>query len=296
MTEPAASDVTRIELASLAARSKNEDFAQSSFALETGSVVAVVVDGATSLTRSNSRIVGYTSEAQWFARELGRQLLRSTHSSPHGNLAFARATASIRETPEYSALQQLGHDDGPTAAFATLRVGSNGTVRVAHLGDCSAAILLRDGSIRILSDESLAQLDNAALEELRARAQALGVTPLTIRHTIQDTVRRHRALANTDRGYWIADPEGRAQGHIHDTTFAQGTVERVLLTTDGFSIGIGPTRPFRTWRHVFDELDRTDADDLLRRVRAFLHEDPELEQVPRFALDDDSTIAYVDFR
>lgn len=208
----------------------NEDYA----IVEPDRGCAVLVDGATGLTKAN--LVEGESDAAWYARELCRTTV-ALLADPTVSTAEALSRAGAQVAASYLALpgaEELRREDLPNGSVAVLR-WSGGTMEVTMLGDCTAAVALADGSVRVVHDPTLDELDRQNYERMYAYAAQNQTTMAAARKAMNPHFIRNRLLMNEEGGYWAADVTCRGFGHELRRMFDLANVVGVFACSDGYA-------------------------------------------------------------
>lgn len=233
---PAQRSVTRTETQTWAGSGEgrvNEDYAL----IDAEGGFAVIVDGATGLTKVN--LVTGESDASWFARTLTQALCKLLAQPTIATAeALERAGAKVAE----AYLQLPGADatariDQPNGSLAVLR-WNQGVTEVTLLGDCTAVVLLQDGTARVLHDDTLTKLDDENYERMYRYATEHGATMTQARKALNPRFIENRLKMNEPGGYWAADISCRGMGHAQSTCFVQDDVAALFACSDGFTAAV----------------------------------------------------------
>lgn len=211
----------------------NEDYAHIS--LE--DCCAVVVDGATGLTKAN--VVAGESDASWYARKLACALPAAL-ADPSCTTKDALLQAGSQVAEAYRRIPgttRLARIDEPNASLAILRWGGN-QVEVSLLGDCTAVVLHSNGSASVLHDNTLTKLDNENYERMYAFALERGTTMAQARKALNPCFIENRLKMNEPDGYWAADISCRGMAHVQSFFFPKEQVEALFACSDGFAAAV----------------------------------------------------------
>lgn len=207
----------------------NEDYA----VLDAGAGHAVLVDGATGLTKAN--LVAGESDASWFARELATRTAELLADS-ETRTAEALAQAGKDVAADYLQLPgalTLKREDLPNGSVAILRWSST-QLEVSMLGDCTAVVLLRDGSDVVVHDAALDALDQQNYARMYRYAKRNHQTMAEARRAVNNHFIANRLKMNEPGGYWAADIICRGYGHELVRRFPLEEVAGVFACSDGF--------------------------------------------------------------
>lgn len=243
-----------------------------------------VIDGATGLSDAPPCMARARTDAAWFAGETAKWL------DAHLSLDIALDDLLLRGMA-FLRTKWKGSGAPPAAGIAVLRCRGR-KLELLALGDCLCSIQKRDGSFITVRETSLNRLDTLAREELVAHARHLDCPPAACLPLIQETLRRHRALANRPGGYWVLDPSGAGVLHALRLSVPLETCASVFLCTDGF----GQLLDFsgRSLPDLHCCVARQGIAPLAAGLFAWQEADPDFKVVPRFKLRDDTTAAYGD--
>ena len=208
----------------------NEDYAL----VDADASCAVLVDGATGLTKAN--LVAGESDAAWFARNLSKELAHDL-AEPRRTPAEAFVSAGQRVAERYRAIPgavDLARIDEPNGSVATARWQGE-TVEVCLLGDATAVVLMRDGSAEVLHDDTLTKLDDENYERMYAFATERGTTMAEARRALNPRFIENRLKMNEPGGYWAADISCRGMAQVQVHTFERTEVAGIFACSDGYA-------------------------------------------------------------
>ena len=254
---------------------------------------AVLVDGATGLTKVN--LVKGESDASWYSRTLAEQTIEllEDHELPTVD-ALRRAGEIVAD--EYLSMpgaKGLAREDLPNGSVSVLRwVGDE--MEVCMLGDCTAAVVLRDGVVRVIHDPTLDELDKQNYERMYRYASDNGTTMAQARRAINDHFIENRLKMNEPGGYWAADVTCRGFGHELVERFPLGEVAGAFMCSDGYAAAV----EMGVVRDIGDLARGVLAGDgprIANELRAAEREDEGLWRVHRSKISDDATYAAVRF-
>lgn len=238
-----------------------------------------VMDGATGLGGEN--YMDPVSDARWFAGTTA-QLLRETLPE---NAALPDI---LRAAMERVLRQWRGPGEAmPTASIAIWRCRGE-RLELLQLGDCTASVEMRDGSVRVWEDKALAALDGAALSQMQAHCRATGCTMEEARAWITPVLRKHRALHNTPGGYWTLDPTGAGIAQARLVELPVEACRSVCAWSDGFaqlSQFVPEWDPAALHKQILTQGARGLMDILYEKQE----QDRDMQAVPRFKRRDDTS-------
>ena len=211
----------------------NEDYV--TCLLEEG--CAVLVDGATGLTKVN--LVPGESDAAWYARHLANTLAEQL-ADPNRSTAEAYVCAGNEVAKAYHHFDgalDLARIDEPNGSVASLR-WQNGQVEVSLLGDCTAAVLMRDGSVTVLQDDTLTKLDEENYARMYAYATEHGTTMAEARKALNPCFIENRLKMNEPGGYWAADISCRGMAQVQSWHFTKADVLALFACSDGYAAAV----------------------------------------------------------
>lgn len=267
----------------------NEDFAL----IDEGAGCAVLVDGATGLTKVN--LVSGETDASWYARNLCKRIAELL-GEPNTATADALHTAGTEVAAAYLQLpgaNELAREDYPNGSVAVLRWNES-ELEVTMLGDCTAAVALRDGSMQIVHDSTLDALDKQNYERMFAFATQHKTTMAEARKALNSSFIANRLKMNEPNGYWAADIGCGGFGHELVRRYPIADVSGAFACSDGFAaavdMGVVASSEELAQRALEGEGPRI-ADDLRSSEIA----DKDLLRVHRSKISDDATYVAVKF-
>ena len=211
----------------------NEDYA--TYLLDEG--CAVLVDGATGLTKVN--LVPGESDAAWYARHLADALANELANPARSTVdAYVCAGNEVAEAyRHFDGASSLERIDEPNGSVASLRWQGE-RVEVSLLGDCTAVVLMRDGSTAVLQDDTLTELDEENYARMFAYATEHGSTMAEARKALNPRFIENRLKMNEPGGYWAADISCRGMAQVQSWFFAQDDVAALFACSDGYAAAV----------------------------------------------------------
>ncbi len=252
----------------------------------------VVVDAATGLNKTN--VTGDVSDASWFSNSTVKFFAEELKSD---NTTLSEALHRTTEKTRAS-LEQFGcasEENFPSASFIAARI-SEAEVEILSVGDCTAIIEFNNGrKCAILHDDSVTRLDNVVIQTLLSKRQESGENIKAILPRVSDLLIANRAKRNTDGGYWILDPTGKAIPHADEIKYKADEIQSITLMSDGFACITDIYNSLNT-ESLPDLLRSTDASELVDQVFAALECDNTFNKYPRFKLKDDASVVYAEIK
>ncbi|WP_308636325.1 protein phosphatase 2C domain-containing protein [Paenibacillus silvisoli] len=249
-----------------------------------------VIDGATSLVPYNGpggETGGYLA-AQLVARTCNEALNADSIME-----LLVSANDSLR-----GAMVQAGidprHKEGLwTACAAAIRVYPK-WIEFAQAGDCMLAVYYADGSIRIVTNDQVAHVDDRT-KAVWAEGVAAGLTTRAeLLEYCMPTLRNGRELANTDDGYGVINGDPAFPDYAEFGRIGRTNVKALLLFTDGLYI---PKLPGESDKESAGEIASLVRQMGLPRYIEWLTEleesDPNCTKYPRGKKSDDKTALWI---
>lgn len=256
-------------------RQGSAEWNEDAFVVRESAGIYGVFDGATSLNgyRDENGETG-GSIASRLMKRFWEDLTEEEASRIQMTEALLAANDGLR-----TAMLERGIDTrDPSSQWMTgaaiVRIGHR-RIEYAQVGDCTLAAVYEDGSVRVLSRDSVAFLDRLALN-----------SPAELRSGI---IARNRLLANTPDGYPCLNGDPRVADYLEYGSIHRIRVQGLLLLTDGlFDLTAHRSDQPDLSRIVSFVLDQSldDYVDWLVRVE---HDDHDCVNYPRFKLSDDKT-------
>lgn len=271
----------------------NEDFAHAD-ALPGGGAYGVVIDGATGLVELPAVSLDFSTNAQWLAHAAGAGLCRALESGTAPEQALVDVVACCRAELEASlgcSLDELDPVAVPSATLALAVVGER-DVELWGLGDSPLAVLRRDGSLAVSTDETLEELDGRAVALMAERAAGRDLTAPEKRSLVSDAVLANRRLRNSEGGYWCLDPTGSGLAHARRLTLPRREVVAVAGMSDGLFRAFGQYGMARLEDELAGLTPRS-VRRLVARMRELEASDPLLVRFPRLKVGDDASMFWI---
>ena len=194
-----------------------------------------IIDGASGL--NGLHLTDFPSDAAWLAEKLSQGLKEHLL---HAELPLSQILYQIADTlkAEYNnCLAQHGRSgavDYPSAGVAILRLNDS-KLEYLGLGDCTAVIETTSGTIEVLQEKQLTELDHAVIERMATLCRETGCSMREARKAVNDHLIHNRNLRNRPSGYWIFDPSGLGIPHARHKEWPASHIKSVSLMTDGFA-------------------------------------------------------------
>ena len=211
----------------------NEDYAE--VRLDAG--CAVLVDGATGLTKAN--LVPGESDAAWYARHLAKALAGQLADPARLTVdSYVHAGGEVAQAYRlFDGATDLARIDEPNGSVASLR-WQGGQVEVSLLGDCTAVVLMRDGSATVLQDDTLTKLDEENYARMYVYATEHDTTMAEARRALNPRFIENRLKMNEPGGYWAADISCRGMSRVQSWTFDASEVRALFACSDGYAAAV----------------------------------------------------------
>lgn len=271
----------------------NEDFARAG-ALPGGRAYGVVIDGATGLSGEPLFPGRFATNAQWLAQTVGGETCRALEAGSSAADALSRAVLAARA--EYEAALgrpvELADPDAVPSATLALAVVGEDDVELWGLGDSPLAVLRRDGSLAVSTDETLEELDGRAVALMAERAAGRDLTAPEKRSLVSDVVLANRRLRNSVGGYWCLDPTGSGLAHARRLTLPRREVVAVAGMSDGLFRAFGQYGMARLEDELAGLTPRS-VRRLVARMRELEASDPLLVRFPRLKVGDDASMFWI---
>ncbi|HIY51955.1 MAG TPA: protein phosphatase 2C domain-containing protein [Candidatus Olsenella avicola] len=272
----------------------NEDF------VRVADSYGVVIDGASGLAGAPLFAGRFASNAQWLAHVVGAAVCEALDAGARAEEALEGAVSLARGELETAAGTPLAEMDPlavPSATLALVVVGDE-SVELYGLGDSPMAALMRNGSLVVSTDDVLEELDARAVALMSERDPGLALTGPERRRLVDDVVRAHRLLRNTEGGYWSLDPTGAALAHLRRRSLPRDEVASVAGMSDGFwrafarsgPAAFGVADPAAELARLTPERSRT----ILVRLRELEASDPDYLRFPRLKRSDDASLFWLE--
>lgn len=250
---------------------------------------AWVLDGVTGI--NDRALLPGPSDAAWFVaqvQEILPGLLAAQSNRPILNLLTDLVTA-LAERQDRAWLSPKGADghETPAASFALLRMQDE-EIEIARLGDCLMLLELQDGSVQLLDDPVLSQIE-ADLKAKILAMRALGINDdAVIRHEMMPTLRAIRQRRNVTGGYGVLAAETACLDLLQIDRYAVADLRRILMVSDGY-YRLVDVYGAMSDRDLLQRTAEAGAENLLAELRAIEAADPAGALHPRLKMADDAT-------
>lgn len=252
-----------------------------------------VIDGATSL-------VPYSGPGGESGGYLASQLIaRLCNEAAEGDMPsllelLERANDALRHSMTEAGIQTERREAVWSASAVLVRIAPK-WIEFAQAGDCMLAAYYTDGTIRIVTNDQLAHVDDKSKEVWTAGIAAGLTTRAELWEHTKPQIEAGRALANKDDGYSVLNGDPAFADYAESGRISRTNVEALLLFSDGLYIPMPP-----------GESDKDSATRIASLVRemglpryfewltALEESDPDCMQFPRMKKSDDKTALWID--
>ena len=256
---------------------KSHTFNEDRFAVS--STLFAVIDGATDLSDSPSYHT--RSHASMLAERVKKGLLSLSKGDVVGFL-YDLSRKLYNETPRLLA----------SCGIAVARI-KDGFLEIFGLGDCEIVYKKKSGEIIRFKQTALSVLDKKAIDELVTIAKENDLTVAEAKPLIIPTLRKHRALMNTDGGYDVFAPMQTPNFTVLTDKIKLDELCSVYIMTDGFAQAFTTLNILPSYTNLFD--DGVTIDGVIEQIKKVSFADETLSAYPRFKIIDDITAIKIDF-
>ncbi|MBP3964789.1 protein phosphatase 2C domain-containing protein [Paenibacillus lignilyticus] len=254
-----------------------------------------VIDGATSLVPYKGP--GGESGGYLAAQLVARTCNEATAAEGNSDLLMSllsRANTALRAAMVDAGISPEKKEAVWNACAALVRVQPK-WIDFAQLGDCMLAVYYTDGTIRIVTNDQLAHVDDRT-KAVWAQGVAEG---LTTREALWEyskpVIIAGREVANTLGGYGVINGDPTFGDYAEFGRISRTNVKSLLLFTDGLYIPKPPGEPDKDSAVEIASLVREMG---LPRYIEWLTEleesDPDCTRFPRVKKSDDKTALWID--
>ena len=241
----------------------------------------VVIDGATPLKKS-----GQFNEARWMVDYLKKNFKRYS-----GDIKY-RLQRLCEDAYNDLPVKLSDEDYLPTASACWAEL-SQKKIKIGILGDCEVTAVTKDGKIIRFYDDKLEGLDKKAIDEMVSVAKEKNLRIEEARKFIQETLIRHRKLANKKDGYFVLSLSPSVQINEKSYEIDAENVKTLYLYSDGFSQAFTNLKIYPDHREMFEKIEGLDAE--IKKIVDVSFGDEKLDKYPRFKKIDDVTVVKIDF-
>ncbi|WP_416382365.1 protein phosphatase 2C domain-containing protein [Nocardia transvalensis] len=253
---------------------QNEDFVG-----RTGQVL-VLIDGAGNPPRSAT---GCLHGVAWYARNLGATLLRTAQAPIR--LTHALAAAIEQVAASHSATCDLRHPGSPSATVIVTRL-DDGYLDYLVLADSTLLLGTTTGGAFTITDNREALVG----APYRSRLDQLPCGTAEHANALTAYVESMRAHRNQpgDNGFWVASADPAAADEAITGRLPVAELAAFAALSDGAARLVDRFQ-LATWDEVLRILATVGPTELIDRVRAAEHSDPNGRRWPRGKPHDDAT-------
>lgn len=202
-----------------------------------------------------------------------------------------RLTKLLRDAYGDLPLKIKDEDYLPSASACWVQLDGD-KAKICVLGDCEVTAITCSGEIVRYFDGALNVLDRRACNEMTELAKQKNLRIRDARKLIQETLIRHRKLANKPDGYaaLTLSPNAEIKGKRFETELKN--IKTLYLYSDGFSQAFENLKIYPSHEEMFRQMQ--DVDEEIKKIVKASYADAECERFPRFKVIDDITVTKID--
>lgn len=250
---------------------------------------AWVLDGVTGI--NDRPLLPGPSDAAWFVAQAQALLPRILAAQPDRPIDSLLRTlvAELVHAQEQAWLNGKDADgcETPAASFALMRQIDD-WVEFARLGDCLVLLERRDGSIHLLDDPVLGDIENGLKTQILDLRAGGVCDEAAIRAAMMPALRELRLRRNRSGGYGVLAAEEACLAMLQVDRFALDDLNRVLLVSDGY-YRLVDVYGSHSDRDLLQQTAARGPQNMLTALRAIEAADSQGERHPRLKLADDAT-------
>jgi hypothetical protein len=254
--------------------------------------IAVLLDGAAS--RSEERVSSYANDTVWLVQRFLELFAAGDTPAPGADIPDRIERARLALKSEYDALCTRARFTPDDAPFACLAVAhhAGGRLDLFNMGDLTALLRMRDGSLVRFGESAVRELDGKVLAAME-RDYAAGVAPHAERLArAWPMLRAHRALRNQLPGYEVLDVNVSCLGRLDRWSGDAAEVSDVLLMSDGFYRLVDTLARYDD-AGLIEAVEQRGLQALMDELRSVERADPECTRHLRFKCHDDATALWL---
>ncbi|GIQ71064.1 hypothetical protein DUZ99_03320 [Xylanibacillus composti] len=260
-----------------------------------------VVDGATSLVpyRSENGDTGGKLASTLIADFLNTQKELSVSGATVGPEALmellSEANRRLARQMELCGIESARKEQLWTACAVVVRVGER-FIDFAHAGDCMLIVTYRDGTIRVVTHDQLASVDERSMQWWVKGMEEGLANREELRDFVKPRIMEGRKLANRPGGYAVLNGDPAFVDYAEFGRLSRTNVESLLLISDGLYIPKPlDASPADGALEVAESVRDKGLERYLEWLIALEESDPDCLRMPRFKKSDDKTAVLVQF-
>lgn len=207
--------------------------------------------------------------------------------------AALRANASLQRLMEEAGVDTACKWKRWGAVFAVFKLSPDG-IEYIQSGDCMLLARYRDGSVRVLTRNQVAEFDQKALNAKRQLMESGVLTGEEISARLKPIFKNNRDKANTLCGYSVMNGEPAFGHSMEYGRLSRAGVMRLYAMTDGVFHFIENDPDLAKWERLANKLDERGLDAYLDELIMQEELDAQCVQYPRFKKSDDKSAVIVE--
>lgn len=253
-----------------------------------GNSYLLVIDGATGLGKNN--VMGVGDDAMWFAHLMKEEISNRINENISLSDIVTKAIEKVQSAYAMD-IDEVEKIDMPSGCIALFRERDD-NIEFFGLGDTCGVIEFNDGSIEVISDKNLEQLDQTVIEKMQLLSKEQAIPFLDTRKLVNDDLIQNRKKRNTEDGYYALDLTLDSIPHAINRIWKKSEIKRIACMSDGFYQIMG----YSIYSSLADLLDSIQKEEInvFDRLKEEQENDRDCIIVPRFKLRDDMTMAYAE--
>ncbi|BBI33504.1 GNAT family N-acetyltransferase [Cohnella abietis] len=249
-----------------------------------------VIDGVSAMLpyRDDEGRTGGFIASRLLAEELG-----SGESGLDLRAAVLRANATLMDRMLAAGVDVAGKWKRWGAVFAVVKLSRN-RVEYVQSGDCMLLARYKDGSVRVLTRNQVAEFDLKALNAKRQLSVKGNLTEEVIASRLKALFKCNRDKANAPDGYSVMNGDPALEYTMEYGSLSSANLQRIYAVTDGLFHFIENDEDPLKWQKLATRLDEQGIESYMDELVKEEELDSSCERYPRHKKSDDKSAVIID--
>lgn len=249
-----------------------------------------VIDGVSAMGKS---VLESNTTSGYIASRILAEALQAEKLDPDLRETVMRANAELRERMDAAGVEIASKWKLWSAVFAIFRVHSR-TIEFVQSGDCMLFARYRDGSVRVLTYNRVAEFDLATLNLKHRLMEENVLSPEEVGEKVRQQSMLNRGQANRPDGYSVMNGDPELAWAMEYGSISRSGIRRLYAVTDGMFHFIENSSDPLKWERFLDRLDELGIERYIEQLVEEENLDPDCRLYPRHKKSDDKSAVIVD--
>lgn len=255
----------------------NEDF------IQYNNRYVLLMDGSTGL--ENNIIPGYKSDAVWFVNRAAEYIDYFEKKYVDFTDIIQNVISALNQ--EYNSFNfRCSRVQMPSASLVMIRENKN-SLEILNLGDCTTLVEMNDGTVEVIHDSRVTDLDGKVMEKMKKISLEKHITIAQTKEYVMNDLIQNRSKKNREDGYQVLGFDWIAERDLEIYSYDKNTVKEIFSFSDGAAEHYETLKLSDSVYDFHDKMVSTDLRSILKEIRQRQETDLSCSLYPRLKVKDD---------